>query len=53
MGMLGLELNFLGAQFYTLCNKVVQNRMLLLLLAYAAMLALIGTLCITLFIPTI
>ena len=34
---------------YTLCNKVGQNRMLLLLLAYAAMLALIGTLCITFF----
>ena len=47
MGMLGFALNFLGAQLYTLCNKVGQNRMLLLLLAYAAMLALIGTLCIT------
>ena len=49
----GFALNFLGAELNTLCNKVGQNKMLLLLLAYAAMLALIGTLCITFFITTI
>ena len=50
MGILQFAFKFLGAQLYTLCNKVGQNRMLLLLLAYAAMLALIGTLWITFFL---
>ena len=50
MGILQFAFKFLGAQLYTFCNKVVQNKMLLLLLAYAAMLALIGTLWITFFL---